>query len=149
MKIVPLTLKEAQDFVKLHHRHNKPPVGHKFSVGLQDDAGVLIGVACAGRPVARALAGALEINRTCTLGDRNANSMLYGAIRRAAVAMGYEKIYTYTQADEGGTSLRAAGFRKDKELPARGNWAESSGKNTRNRDEQEPSTHSRRTGRHR
>lgn len=128
MTIVPVTLKQAQDFVREHHRHNKPPVGHKFSVGLVDDSGTLVGVACAGRPVARKLAEntTLEVNRTCTTGERNANSMLYGAIRRAGVAMGYTKIYTYTQSDECGASLRASGFRVDKELPARPNWFDNS-----------------------
>lgn len=139
MKIIPITLAQARAFVREHHRHNKPPTGWKFGVGLANDNGDLIGVATAGRPVARALAGTLEVNRTCTTGERNANSMLYGAIRRAAVAMGYEKIYTYTQADECGASLRAAGFHVDKELPPRGNWAESSVSGRSKRDSNEPS----------
>jgi hypothetical protein len=141
MRIIPITLKQAKDFVKNHHRHNKPPTGWKFGVGLTNESGVLVGVATAGRPVARALdSGAvLEVNRTCTTGEKNANSMLYGAIRRAAVAMGYEKIYTYTQSDECGSSLRAAGFHIDKELAARGNWAESSGASKQKRDAAEPS----------
>jgi hypothetical protein len=40
--------------------------------------------------------------------------------------MGYKRIITYTQADESGASLRAAGFDRVKELPARKGWAESS-----------------------
>ena len=139
MKIVPITLRQAQAFVASLHRHNKAPRGHKFSVGLEHD-GRLVGVAVASRPVARALAGALEITRTCTDGTPNANSMLYGAIRRAAVAMGYETIYTYTQHGESGASLRAAGFARDAELPARKNWAESSvGDHRKRRDLEEPS----------
>ena len=96
MKIIPITLAQAKAFVTAHHRHNKAPTGHKFSVGLEE-SGALVGVACAGRPVARALDNGctLEVNRTCTLGAKNANSMLYGAIRRAGVAMGYERIYSY------------------------------------------------------
>ena len=70
----------------------------------------------------------LEVNRTCTTGERNANSMLYGAIWRAAKAMGYTRCITYTQADETGASLRAVGWLKEAELPARGSWAESSKK---------------------
>lgn len=128
MRVVPITLKQAKDFVTSFHRHNKAPVGHKFSIGLANDNGELIGVATAGRPVARALDDGLtiEVNRTCTLGDRNANSMLYGAVWRAAKAMGYTRIITYTQADESGESLRAAGFVKVKDLPPRGSWADSS-----------------------
>lgn len=128
MMITPITLRKAQDFIALHHRHNKPPRGHKFSVGLQDDNGVLVGVATAGRPVARHFDDGvtLEVNRTCTTGERNANSMLYGAVWRAARAMGYHRCITYTQADESGASLRATGFVRVKELPARAGWAASS-----------------------
>ncbi len=87
-----------------------------------------MGVATAGRPVARHLDDGLtlEVNRTCTDGTRNANSLLYGAVWRAAKAMGYVRCITYTQADECGASLRAAGWRAVKDLPARASWAESS-----------------------
>jgi hypothetical protein len=128
MKIIPVTLRQAQEFVKDHHRHNRPPVGHKFSVGLVNEEGKLIGVATAGRPVSRHLDDGLtlEVNRTCTLGDRNANSMLYGAIWRAAKAMGYVRCITYTQHDESGASLRGAGWVKAKELPPNTGWSKPS-----------------------
>lgn len=128
MRVVPITFKAACEFVAKLHRHNKPPVGHKFSIGLQAADGGLVGVAMVGRPIARAFDDGLtcEVNRTCTDGTRNANSMLYGAAWRAARAMGYTRMLTYTQADESGASLRAAGFLRVKELPARGSWAESS-----------------------
>ena len=127
LRIRPVTFADAKRFVSDHHRHNKPPVGHKFSVGVEQD-GKLCGVAMAGRPVARALddGKTLEVNRTCTDGTPNANSMLYGAVWRAAKAMGYERCVTYTQADETGASLRAAGWVREKELPPRKSWAESS-----------------------
>lgn len=133
MRVVPVTLAQAQAFVSAHHRHNNPPRGWKFGVGLANGYGDLIGVATAGRPVARLLAAptTLEVNRTCTTGVRNANSMLYGAIRRAAVALGYERIYTYTQEGESGASLRAAGFRVDASLPARPNWHDNSARGKR------------------
>lgn len=127
MRIVPTTLKQAKAFVVEHHRHNKPPTGHKFSIGLEHE-GRLVGVATAGRPVARHFDNGvtLEVNRSCTDGTPNANSMLYGAIWRAAKAMGYLRCITYTQAEETGASLRAVGWRRVKELPPRGSWAESS-----------------------
>ena len=123
MTIVPITWKAAREFVAAQHRHNRPPVGHKFSIGLEHE-GVLIGVACAGRPVARMLDDGLtiEVTRTCTDGTRNANSMLYGAVWRAAKAMGYRRAITYTQGEESGASLRAAGWVRDKELAARAGW---------------------------
>jgi hypothetical protein len=123
MRIIPITFKKACEFVKEFHRHNKPPVGHKFSIGLENN-NQLIGVAMAGRPVARHFDDGLtlEVNRTCTDGTKNANSMLYGAVWRAAKAMGYVRCITYTQAEECGSSLRAAGWIKVKELPSREGW---------------------------
>ena len=127
LQIVPITLRAARDFVAAHHRHNKPPVGWKFGVGLMVGQ-ALVGVATAGRPVARHFDDGLtlEVSRTCTDGTQNANSMLYGAVWRAARAMGYQRCITYTQADETGASLRAAGWVRVKSLPARGSWASSS-----------------------
>lgn len=126
MQIVPITFKAACEFVKSHHRHNKPPRGHKFSIGLKL-GDVLVGVAMAGRPVARHFDDGftLEVNRTCTDGTPNANSMLYGAVWRAAKAMGYTRCITYTQHAESGASLRAVGWTRVKELPARKSWADS------------------------
>lgn len=138
LSIIPVTLREAQQFIAHYHRHNKPPRGWKFGVGVFDSdalhqsnglilVGKLVGVATAGRPVARHYddGRTLEVNRTCTDGTRNANSMLYGAVWRAAKAMGYTRCVTYTQADETGASLRAAGWVRVKDLPPRGSWAAS------------------------
>ena len=123
LKIRPVSLKIAQEYVRDYHRHNKPPVGHKFSIGLYD-SDRLVGVATAGRPVARMLDDGLtlEVTRTCTDGTRNANSMLYGAIVRAATALGYARCVTYTQHDESGASLRGAGWTPTQALPARAGW---------------------------
>ena len=116
LKIVPVTLATANRFVDRLHRHSRPTVGHKFSVGVATDDGELRGVAIVGRPVARHLddGRAVEVLRLCTDGTRNACSMLYGAARRAARAMGHSPVYTYTLPEEGGASLRAAGFRIDR-----------------------------------
>ena len=134
MKITPITLKAAKEFVAQHHRHSKPPVGWKFGVGLMD-GDKMVGVATAGRPVARHFDDGLtiEINRTCTDGTKNANSMLYGAVWRAAKAMGYRRGITYTQDDETGASLKAANWTKVKEIPPRRSWKESSPNHQGNR----------------
>lgn len=115
LRIIPVTLEDANAFVRRLHRHNKPVVGAKFCVGVQAEQ--LVGVAIVGRPVAPKLDDGLtaEITRVCTDGTRNAASMLYGACRRAARAMGYDRIFTYTLPEEGGASLRAAGFKLDKD----------------------------------
>jgi hypothetical protein len=123
MNLVPITLDEAKAFVGRNHRHNKPPVSWKFGVGLEHQ-GEMIGVAVAGRPVARPLDTRfnIEVTRVCTLDCRNANSRLYGAILRAAADLGYRKAYTYTLASESGASLKAAGWEVDAELAPRQSW---------------------------
>lgn len=123
LRIVPVRFEDACRFVELHHRHHCEPVGHKFSIGaaVSDE---LVGVAIIGRPVARHYDNGrtLEVTRTATDGTPNANSMLYGAAWRAAKALGYDRLITYTQADETGVSLRAAGWRVIGERPARAGW---------------------------
>ena len=111
LKLIPVSLSDANAFVAEHHRHNKPVRGHKFSLGCEQD-GTLVGVAIVGRPVSRYLddGTTLEVNRLCTTGERNACSFLYGAAARAAKALGYRKIITYTLDTEPGVSLRAAGW---------------------------------------
>lgn len=124
MRLIPVTFRECRRFIAAHHRHNDPPHGWKFGVGLADDRGELIGVAVAGRPVARLLDDGvtLEATRVCTDGTPNANSMLYGALARAAQALGFERIVTYTLADESGSSLRAVGWEPEEQLDPRPGW---------------------------
>lgn len=112
LRICPITLKEANDFVKKHHRHHDSVVGCKFAIGVVDGAEDLHGVAICGRPVSRILDNGktLEINRVCTDGWYNACSVLYGACCRIAKNMGYKKIITYTLISENGASLKASNF---------------------------------------
>lgn len=95
-----------------HHRHHKPVVGHKFSIGCTDGKEI-VGVAIVGRPVSRHLddGWTLEVNRLCTDGTHNACSMLYAAAWRAARAMGYKRLVTYILDSESGTSLKASGWK--------------------------------------
>ena len=111
LSLVPVSLKDANAFVAAHHRHHKPVTGHKFSIGCEQD-GRLVGVAIVGRPVSRYLDDGLtlEVNRLCSTGKKNVCSMLYAAAARAAKAIGYRKVITYTLDSEPGTSLRAAGW---------------------------------------
>jgi hypothetical protein len=109
--IVPCDLGEANEFVRQHHRHHNPVPGAKFCVAVAS-GDEIVGVAIVGRPISRHLDNGwtLEVNRTCTDGTKNANSILYGACRRVAFALGFRKLITYTLPEEGGTSLRAAGW---------------------------------------
>lgn len=111
LRIVPLDLAEANALVATMHRHHKPTVGHKFSLGAADGERIC-GAAIVGRPVSRMLddGQTLEVNRCVTDGTRNACSLLYGAAWRAAKALGYRRLITYTLPAEGGASLRGAGW---------------------------------------
>jgi hypothetical protein len=111
MQITPITLREAAAFVAEHHRHHKPPQGALFAIAVSE-GDTVVGVAVIGRPVARMAndGWTAEVTRLCTTGERNACSMLYGAAWRAAKAMGYRKLITYTLPEEGGSSLRGAGW---------------------------------------
>lgn len=124
LHLVPVRFRDAAAFVAMWHRHNQPPVGCKFCIGVADQDGVLRGVAIVGRPVARMYDNGqtLEVNRTATDGSPNANSMLYAAAWRASKALGYTRLVTYTQADETGASLRAAGWQVVAQRPARPGW---------------------------
>ena len=124
LSLVPVDLATANGFVELWHRHHRPVVGHKWSVGVADEAHVLRGVAIVGRPVARSFDDGLtvEVTRLATDGTPNAGSKLYAAAWSAAKAMGYRRVVTYTQRGEGGGSLRAAGYRVVAERPARSGW---------------------------
>lgn len=233
-EVVPVDLRDARRFVALHHRHNEPPRGHRWSIGLMETPSIekgwdrdtsadpekwtpenpawgqcavsalvtqdreggdllrttvggvshylnrlpdgtvrdltfvqfgpaaeydglpeqrnreyvlsypataaryallrehlspgLVGVVIASRPVARGLEDGrtIELIRLTTDGSRNACSRLYGAACRAAFAMGYRRVITYTLASEGGVSLLAAGFRVDAQVEGRA-WVHTAG----------------------
>jgi len=112
LRVVPLSLADANAVVLALHRHHKPATGHRFSLGVIDDNGVIVGVAIIGRPVARMVDHLMvcEVSRVATDGTKNACSKLLGAAARAAQAMGYAKIQTYTLPVEGGASLRGSGW---------------------------------------
>lgn len=113
LTVVPITFREASEFVKEHHRHHRPPQGHKFSIAVSDEQGDIRGVAMVGRPVARMSDDGVtaEVIRVATDGCPNACSALYGAAWRAARGMGYRRLITYTLPEESGSSLRGAGWR--------------------------------------
>jgi hypothetical protein len=119
LTVVPVTLRAANAFVAEHHRHAVPVTGCRFAVGASVGA-KLVGVAIAGRPVARHLddGRTLEVLRVCTDGTANACSFLYGRCRLIGRSLGYQSIITYTLAGEPGASLRACGARVVARVPA-------------------------------
>lgn len=124
MRLVPLRRADAQEACARWHRHNAPPVGDLFRVGVATDDGVLVCVGFASRPVAAAFddGDTVEVSRVASDGTPNATSMCYAALTRAAFALGYRRVITYTQAGESGASLRAAGWRVIASRPPRPGW---------------------------
>lgn len=112
MRIVPLLVEDAENVVRLLHRHlPKPPPRSRYAVGAVKD-GRLVGAALVGRAGSRGTDPytVAEITRCATDGTRNACSALYGACARMCKAAGFWKVQTYNLDAEGGASLRAAGF---------------------------------------
>jgi hypothetical protein len=122
VRIVPLTLAQANELIARLHRHHKKVVGHRFSIGLEVE-GELVGAAVIGRPVARMVEQyrTAEVTRLVTDGTYNACSALYGAAARIAKEMGFDKIQTYILATEPGTSLKASGWVLEAETSG-GDW---------------------------
>ena len=119
----PIGRDEANKVVVDWHRHHKPVVGYKFAIGAMLD-GELVGVVIVGRPVSRVLdnGNTAEVTRLCTNGAPNACSFLYGRAARTAFAMGYDKVGTYILASEPGTSLKAAGWVRERGTKG-GSWS--------------------------
>lgn len=113
LTIVPLSVQDAKAYIARHHRHHLPPLSALFALGVADEEGTVRGVATVGRPVARMLhdGWTVEVTRVATDGTPNACSALYGACWRAARALGWRRLITYTLATEPGTTLRAAGWK--------------------------------------
>ena len=116
LKLIPLTLKEANEFVIKYHRHNKRCVGCKFCLGAIFYR-TLVGVAIVGRPIARKLADPLvmEVNRNCVSPEapKGTCSFLYSRSMKVWQSMGGKKLITYTLETESGASLRGAGFKQE------------------------------------
>lgn len=139
LKIVPLTLKQANELIEKLHRHHKKVVGHRFSIGVEHEIDGLVGAAVIGRPVAREIAqySVAEVTRLVTNGTQNACSKLYSAAARICREMGFEKIQTYILKSEPGTSLKASGWELEAETSG-GDWNHSWRKGRRTDQPMEP-----------
>lgn len=113
MNVAPISIREANAWVALNHRHNLP-VGSALFALAAEHSGRRYGVAIIGRPVARALCDGftVEVRRVCVVDEspKGTCSFLYAASRRAAHVLGYRKVLTYTLESESGASLRGAGW---------------------------------------
>ena len=106
MTIVPISLDEANAFVREHHRHHKPVPGAKFCVAVESD-GAIVGVAVVGRPIAR------MIDDDWTRGEPDMHRRhaqrefdVVWSLSPRGVGLGYRRLLTYTLPSESGDSLQ-------------------------------------------
>lgn len=115
----PTTLREANDFVQSHHRHNGRTSrdGGRFAVACYHQDSI-VGVAIVGNPLSATYmnkdkyGSVAEVLRTCTNADapKGSVSFLYGVCTRICREMGFDLIISYTLEDESGASLKGAGW---------------------------------------
>lgn len=126
----PITRDQALDYVAEHHRHSKKKVATwRFGTALmRTDTNEVVGVGIAGNCSAAAFdeqghGHFIEVRRVATTGAPNACSMLYGALCRAAKALGFCTAWTYTLESESGSSLKASGWTIYAVRKARKGWS--------------------------
>ncbi len=113
LRVVPITITDARKHIEAHHSHHHAPVGGLFAAAVAEGDRVCC-VAVLSRPVARMLdarGNVAEVTRVASDGTKHAASMCLAAITRAAIALGYTRLVSYTLLGEAGTSYRAAGWR--------------------------------------
>lgn len=118
LRLVPLTLPKANECVRMWHRHHAPlPGGFAWYCLGAVSGSMVVAAAVCGRPTNRNNddGQTVEVIRLASDGTVNACSFLYGAAARVARTMGAAQIITYTLESEGGASLRAAGWNRDKD----------------------------------
>lgn len=113
----PITIKEANSFIKEHHRHHRPTIrncGRWALAAVDTEQSLIVGVAIAGNPVSATYMDdhTIEITRLCALegAPRGTCSFLLGKCSVIWRTMGGKKIITYTLDSESGASLRGSGW---------------------------------------
>ena len=130
LRVRPITQRAAFAWVGREHKHLPPPTGWLFGVAVESD-GALCHVAILSRPLARKLQDGrtAEVSRAASPKTHaptpHAASKALAALTRAALALGYTRLVSYTRADEKGTTYRAAGWRPTA-ITDGGEWSRSS-----------------------
>lgn len=111
---IPISRKEANDYIEKLHRHHGKTVDDKYRLGAVV-GNKIVGIVQVGRPVSRYLddGKTVEILRLCTDGTPNACLYLHSRAVKIAYLLGYEKVITYTLLSDNGASLKASGFTLD------------------------------------
>lgn len=107
----PIGRDAAFAWIREHHSHfPRPPAGWLFGVAVLDGERLCC-VACFGRPARLLQNGTTgEITRVASDRTPHSSSKAIAAVSRAALALGYRRLISYTLEGEAGTSYRAAGW---------------------------------------
>ncbi|MEG7347637.1 XF1762 family protein [Serratia marcescens] len=116
--VKPITLKKANEFIGINHRHHRPTSrnsGRWAIAGYETSSDKMIGVVIAGNPVSATYMDGLtiELTRVCVLEEAPKGTCSFLISRCCAIwkMMGGSKAITYTLESESGASLRGAGWR--------------------------------------
>ena len=130
LRVVPVGVAAARLHIETHHSHHHAPCGGLLAAAVADGDRVCC-VALLGRPVARMLdqrGNVAEVTRVASDGTKHAASMAIAAVTRAAVALGWRRIVSYTLIGEAGTSYKAAGWRVTGLVEASQGWHSRAGR---------------------
>lgn len=126
LRLRPCSIVEAKDIVARYHRRRPVVQGGLWAVAVNDIWKDTVGVAIVGWPprgYMRPDNAILCVLRVAVSPHaRNACSMLLGASWKAVRALGGKALITYTDLDESGVSLIAAGWKVDGITSGKGTW---------------------------
>ncbi len=125
----PITINEANEFVKLYHRHHRPTKRNcgKWAISAIDNiTNELVGVAICANPVSATYMDGftLEVTRLCVKENSplGTASFLLSNCSKIWKVMGGYRILTYTLDYESGASLKGAGWEKKGIVNPHKNW---------------------------
>lgn len=116
LKSKPITIRQANEFIREHHRHHRPTSNNsgRWALAAVDRNGSIHGVAIAGNPVSATYMDGktLELTRVCARASsqKGTCSFLISRCSKIWRLMGGNKVITYTLDSESGASLKGAGW---------------------------------------
>jgi len=112
----PITIKNANDFIKSFHRHHRPTIRNsgRWALAALDRNKEFVGVVIAGNPVSASFMDGftIELTRLCVKENapKGTCSFLLGKCCSIWRTMGGKRVITYTLESESGASLKGAGW---------------------------------------
>jgi len=112
----PITIKNANEFIKSFHRHHRPTIRNsgRWAMAALDNNQNVVGVVIAGNPVSASFMDGftIELTRLCVKegAPKGTCSFLLGKCCSIWRTMGGKRVITYTLESESGASQRSGGW---------------------------------------